>query len=195
MQRGGWQGSDHRLIGRCACLTYAEQDDPRFQLSVFGFVEQPDGDGQLEAAGAAGARVEVEHAFLRDKIRDVGVAVEDGGEFGGRGVEVKRLEVVEHVDVEAGVGRVFDEDDVGFGEFCAGAADVDIAADGGDGCDFGEFGEDGDFADVAKVEDAVDAAEGGCDLRAEEAVGVGDDAEEHGVRISGASLGLGQPAS
>jgi hypothetical protein len=45
------------------------------------------------------------------------------------------------------------------------------------------------------MEDAVDAAEGGQDFGAEEAVGVGEDAEEHGVRISGASLGLGQPAS
>jgi hypothetical protein len=124
-----------------------------------------DGDWKLEAARAAGAGVEVEHAFFRDEIGDVGVAVEDGGEFGGGGIEVEGFEVVQHVEVEAGVGRVFDEDDFGFGELGAGAFAVDVAADGGDGSDFGELIEDGDFSYVATVENAVDALEGGQRLR------------------------------
>ena len=82
------------------------------------------------------------------------MAGEDGGEFGGGGVEVEGFEIVEHVEVEVGAGRVFDEGDFGFREFGAGAFAVDVAADGGDGGDGFEFFEDGDFADVAEVEDA-----------------------------------------
>lgn len=123
------------------------------------------------------------------------MAVEDGGEFGGCGVEVERLEVVEHVEVEARARRVLDEDDFGLGQAGAGVAAVDVAADGGDGGDPGERVEDGDFAHVAEVEDAVDAAEGGDGFGTEEAVGVGDDAEEHGIRISGASGVRGASAS
>ena len=63
--------------------------------------EKADGDGQFEAARAAGAGVEVEHAFFRDEIGHVRVAVEDGGEFGCGRIEVEGLEVVEHVDVAA----------------------------------------------------------------------------------------------
>jgi hypothetical protein len=120
-------------------------------------------------------------------IGHVGVAVEDDGEFGGGGIEVEGFEVVEHIEVEAGVGRVLDENDFGFGKFGAGAFAVDVAADGGDGGDFGELVEDGDFSHVTDVQNAVDAAESGSDFRTEETVSVRDDAEEHGERISGAS--------
>jgi hypothetical protein len=151
--------------------------------------QKADRDGKLKAARAAGAGVEIEHTFLRDEIRDVGVAMEDRGELCGCGVKVERLEVVQHVDVEAAVGRVFDEDDVGFGELGAGAFAVDVAANGGDGSDFGEIVEDGGFANVAEVEDAVDAVKGGSNFRTEETVGVRDDSEFHVFRISCAGGG------
>jgi hypothetical protein len=117
------------------------------------------------------------------------MAVEDGGKFGSRGVEVQSLEVVEHVDVEAGVRRVFDKDDVGFRQLGAGAFSVDVAADGCDGGDLSELVEDGDFSYVADMQDAVDALESGSDFRAKEAVGIGDDSELHVLRISRASGG------
>ena len=115
--------------------------------------------------------------------------MEDGGKFRCCGVEVEGLEVVEQVKVEAGVGRVLDEDYVGFGQFAADAFAVHVATDGGDGSDFAEVIEDGGFADVAEVEDAVDAMEGGSDFRAEETVGIGDDSELHVFRISCAGGG------
>ena len=117
------------------------------------------------------------------------MAVEDGGEFGGGGVEAEGLEVVQHVEVERGAGWVFDEDDFGFGELGARALGVDVAADGGDGSDFGELIEDGDFSYVANVKNAVDTFEGGSDFGAEEAVGIGDDSEFHVFRISCAGGG------
>ena len=134
-----------------------EVDDLRLQLSVRINRQNSYCDWKFEAARAAGAGVEIEHAFFRDEIRDVGVAVEDGGEFGCGGIEVEGFEVVQHVDIEAGVGRVVDEDDVGFGELGAGAFAVDVAANGGDGSDFGKVIEDGNFSYVATVKNAVDA--------------------------------------
>ena len=153
---------------------------------VGGDFEEAEGDGEVEAAGAAGAGVEVEDSFFGDVVGDVGVAVKDGGEFGGGGVEVDGLEVVEEIEV-----AVFKEDDFGFGEFGAGAFAVDVAADGGDGGDGAQLVEDGDFADVAEVEDVVNAFKGGENLGAEEAVGVGDDADAHGVRIAGLARSAG----
>ncbi len=116
--------------------------------------------GRLETARTAGAGVEIEHAFFCDVIGDVGVAVEDGCEFGGGGIEVEGFEVVEHVEVEARVRRVLNEDDVCLGQLAAEAFTIDVAADGGDGSDFGEIIEDGDFSYVATVQDAVDSGEG-----------------------------------
>ena len=107
-----------------------EVHDLRFEVSVFGECQDAEGYGEVEAAGAAGAGVEVEDSFFGDVVGDVGVAVKDGGEFGGGGVEVDGFEVVEEVEV-----AFFKEDDFGFGEFGARAFAVDVAADGGDGGD------------------------------------------------------------
>jgi len=132
-------------------------NDPRFEFAIFGGGEQADGDGQVEAAGAAGTGVEVEDAAFVGDAGYVGVAVKDGCESPGHGIEVEGLEVVEHVDVAGSMLWDFDGDDFGFGEFGAGAFAVDVAADGGYGGDFAEVFEDGDFAYVAEVEDALDA--------------------------------------
>jgi len=56
-----------------------------------GDFQHADGDWQFEAARAAGAGIEVEDASFRNVIGDVGVAIEDGGELGGGGIEVESL--------------------------------------------------------------------------------------------------------
>ena len=132
-------------------------NDSRFEFSVFGDREHADGDGKVEAAGAAGAGIEIEDALFVGDAGDVGVAVEDGGEPPGHGIKMEGVQVVEHVDVAGFLLQVFDEDDFGFGEFGAGAFTVDVAADGGYRGDGFEFAMDGDFAYVAEVEDALDA--------------------------------------
>jgi len=164
-------------------------NDQRFQMSIRFNRQYSDGDRQLEAARAAGAGIEVKDAFFLYEIRDMGMAVEDDGKFGGSGVEVEGFEIVEQVEVEAGAGLVFDEDDVGFGKLGAGAFAVDVAADRGYRRDLLELGENGGLAHVAEMKDAVDTCEGGSDFRAEEAVGVGDDSELHVFRISRAGGG------
>jgi hypothetical protein len=155
-----------------------------------GFNRQDsDRHGKLEAARAAGAGIEVEDASFRNVIGDVGVAVEDGGEFRCGGIEVEGFELMEHVEVEAGVRRVLNEDNVGFWKLAAWAFAIDVAADGGYGSNFGEFVEDGDFSYIAAVKNAVDAGEGWQDFGAKQAVGIGDDSKLHVFRISCAGGG------
>ena len=117
------------------------------------------------------------------------MTVEDGGEFGCSRIEMQGFEVMQHVNVEARMARVFNEHDFGFGQLGAEAFSVDVAADGGDGSDFGEFGQYRGIADVADMQYAVDALESGSDFRAKEAVGIGDDSELHVSRISRAGGG------
>ena len=157
----------------------AKGDDFRFQLRLLVQGEQADGDWEVEAAWAAGAGVEVEDAALAGDAGGVGVSVKDGGEFGGGGIEVEGVEVVEQVEVADRMRRDFDGDDFGCGEFGARAGVVDVAADGGYGGDFAEVVEDGDFAYVAEVEDALDPGEGGEDFGPEEAMGVADESDFH----------------
>ena len=101
----------------------------------------------------------------------VGVAGDDHAEAGGDGVEVEVGERVDHVNEVAFEGEeLYPGGDGG---------EVDVAVDGGDGGYFSEVVEDRWVADVASMQDVVDTLQGGEDLRAEEVVGVGDDAEAH----------------
>ena len=102
------------------------------------------------------------------------MAVDDDGHAGGLGANVEVFTGVDHVDQEAGKVEEF-----GGGKEGAGAVSVDVAADGGDGGDAGEGGQDFGVSYVAGVEDVVNAGQGGEELRAEEAMGVGEYADEH----------------
>jgi len=64
--------------------------------------EEGVGDGEVEAAGAGAAGVEVEDSVTVLDGGLVGVAVEDDADAGGLGVEVKVVEGVEQVDEAAG---------------------------------------------------------------------------------------------
>jgi len=160
-------------------MSERQVDDFRFEIAALGDREDSDGHRQLKAARAAGAGVEIEHALLRVEVRDMGVAVEDGREFGCCGVEVQSFEVVQHIEV-----AIVDEDYFGLRQLGTITLAIDVAAHGGDGSHFGELVEDGDFADVAEVKDAIDTAKGGSDFGAEEAVRVADDAKAHEFRMT-----------
>ena len=64
--------------------------------------EEGVGDGEVEAARAGAAGVEVEDALAVVDGGFVGVAVEDDCDAGGLGFEVQVVEGVEHVDQAAG---------------------------------------------------------------------------------------------
>jgi hypothetical protein len=146
---------------------WVELDNCGKEFAVIVYGQQANRDWQFKAARAAGAGVEVEDALLLVEVGHVGVAEEDGGELSGGWVEVKGVQVVEHVDVTA-----LDEDYIGLRELTTRAFAVYVAANGGDGGDLLKLLEDGDLADVAEVKDAVDAGECGQNLGTEEAVGV-----------------------
>jgi hypothetical protein len=148
-------------VGKTVSRFDLKVDDSRADFFGCG-LDQANGDGELKAARAAGAGVEVEDAILCVVVRHVSMAVENDSEFGCGGIEVQGLEVVEYVEVAA-----FSEKDFGFGKFGAGAFAIDVAANGSDGRDFGELVEDGDFAHVAYVKDLIDAFEIRSNLRPE----------------------------
>ena len=84
------------------------------------------------------------------------MAVENGGEFRGSGVEVESAEVVEQVNIVA-----LEEQDVGFRQAAAGAGAIDVAAHRVNRGDLGEGFEDGWIADIAEVKDVLDACQSG----------------------------------
>ena len=170
-------------------LSRGEWDDFRFEPAILAHCQQPQCHREIEAAGAAGAGIEVENAVAAVEVGHVRVAEEDGGKFSGGGVQVQGLEIVEHVDIAAG-----DEGHFGLRQLAAGAFAVHVAADGGDGGDLAQILENGGLAHVAEVEDLLDAGEGGDDLWTEEAVGIADDADFHEVlRGAGLMEGCGFP--
>ena len=74
-------------------------DDFRLDFSVRVYGEEATGDGQLEAALAAGAGIEVEDAFFRIAVGHMRVVVEKRSELRGSVIEVEGLEVVKHLSV------------------------------------------------------------------------------------------------
>ncbi len=106
--------------------------------------------------------------------RLVGVAAEDNADSCRVGVEIEVLKGVEHVEQTA-----CEFDGLGGGQGGAGAGAVDVAANRRDGSDPAEFGEDFRVANIACVEDVGDSCKGWEKLWTKQAVGVGDDADEH----------------
>lgn len=129
------------------------------------------GDGELEAAWAGAAGVEVEDSVVGCDRGLVGVAADDAGDSGGVWVDIQPVDGVDEVEETAS-----EFDGFGFGKLGADAVDVDIAADRGDRGDLAEGVEDVGVANVAGVEDVVDTGEGGERFGAQQAVGVGDNA-------------------
>src|ERR1039458_4738344 len=157
------------------CLSGGEWDNLRFEFTILVHRQQPHRNRQPKPPRAAGAGIEVEHALAAVEVGHVRVAEEHGGELSGGGVQVERVEVVEHVDVAAA-----EEENLRLRKLAARAVAVHIAADGGDRSDLAQILENGRLAHVAQVQNALDAGEGGGDFGAEEAVRIADDADLHG---------------
>jgi len=159
-------------------LLYGQGEDFGLDLPIFVNDDLAAGDGELEAAWAAGAGVEVENAFVMADLWFVGMAIEDCRKSCGCGVEIELMHVVEQVEGNFRIGAG-QRDYFGFGELGAGAVGVDVAADGGDWGDGCELAEDFRVAYVAEMQDVVGACQERKDFGAEEAVGVGEDADAH----------------
>ncbi len=142
---------------------------------ISGNVDERDRGGQAKALGAGAAGVEVEDAVAPLDRGLVRVAADHGGDAGGFRFEV---EITDGVDeVKELPGQI---DGFGGRELGAGPGGVDVAANGGDGADLAESVEDAGVADIARVEDVFSLRKRGEGLGAKEAVGVRDDADQHG---------------
>lgn len=155
---------------------------PLQKLDEFGLpggfeeVEAREGDREMEAFGTGAAGIDVEDTVAPVGVGFVGVAGDDDLEAGGFWVEVEVPEVVK--DVDRGSGEL---DDFGKRECFGPRCGVDVPANGVDGSNGSELVEHGGIADVAGVHDGVGAFQSRHSFRTEEAVGVGDDAEEERV--------------
>ena len=76
-------------------------EDFGLRLTVLD-AEMSAADGEVEAAGASAAGVEVEDALVVLDRRLVRVTVENDGDSGGLGADVEGFAGVEHVDEAAG---------------------------------------------------------------------------------------------
>lgn len=133
---------------------------------------------EVEAAWAAGAGIEVQHTFSPIDAGPVGVAVEDGGEFRRDGIETKRAEIVEQIEVVA-----FEEQNVGFGQAAAGAVAINVPTYCVKGSDLFESLENRGVADVTQMQDVIDASQGGNHFRTQKTVGVTHDADLHLLKL------------
>ena len=136
--------------------------------------KSPQADRELEAARAGAAWIEVKNPVFLFHFGLVAVAVDNRAESSGFGLQVELREIVEEVD-----GDAADFYEFGRGQFTGPGFDIHVAADGGDGSNAAERVEDFASANVARVEDVVGAAKSFDGFGAEQAVGIGNNAENH----------------
>src|SRR5215831_10991415 len=142
-------------------------------------VETAHADGKTEAPGPGAARVEEQHAVAYVLGGLMRVTGHDDSDAGGRWIEIQLMDVVDDVDRYAlGLEQRRRRNPRGP------RPPVVVAADGGDGRDLLERGEHLRRADVAGVNDLFGAPQRRDRFGAEQAVRVGDDADDHGRRRS-----------
>ena len=109
----------------------------------------------------------------------VRVTEEHRTEFCGCRIEVQRVHIVEHIDVVA-----FEKQHVGFRKMAAGAAAIDITADGGKRRELFQRFQNSRIADVSEMQNVFDTSEGGEDFRAKKAVRIADDTNLHRPKLN-----------
>lgn len=162
--RAGWGGKVSRQ----------QVNQPWFQR-ISAHIEQGEGHRQFEPPAPGASRVQVK---LIATPFDQGLVGMAGDDQSGRAVE-EGGDVGDVVDQQGGPAVEVEGEVVGE-IFCPRQTQIIVAAHGVDRSDLRQFGEDLGAADVASVEDKGDALDRGQRLRAEEAVGVGDDGGFHG---------------
>jgi len=178
------------MDGWASCRTFLLRNN-LYQLS-FDFLtrfylQQPNRNRQIEPPRPAASRIEIKHAFPPINIGRMRMPGKHGGKLGCRGIEVQRLQVVQKIEI-----ATFKQNDLCFGQFSAWTVSIDIAANRSDGCNLLQLAQDGDFAHIAEVQDVVDPCKSRRNLRAQQAVGIADDAKLHLSRISGVRSAAGR---
>lgn len=102
------------------------------------------------------------------------MAADHHREAGGFWFKVQLREIVKHVD-----GNALELEHLCFRQFARPRAFVDIAANRSDRGNFGKFLENLWPTDVSGMNDVIRTAQGSERCRAQQAVGVGDDADQN----------------
>src|ERR1035437_8073381 len=129
---------------------------------------------QVETAWPGAAWIKIEDAIFLFDLRLMAVAVYHHAESGGSQLQVELAEIVHDID-----GHAAGCDDVGLRQSARPDVGVDVTADRGYGRDLRKRFEDFGSANVACVEDAFGSAQSLDRLGPQQAVGVGDNAEDH----------------
>lgn len=137
-----------------------------------------DGDRQVEALWTGAARVDVEDSIAPVGFGFVSVAADDNVEAGDFRIEVKLFKVVQDVDRD-----ILEFDNCGERKGRGPGFGVNVAANGEDGRDGFELVEDSRIADVTCVNDGLGVLECREGFRAEQTVGIGDDAEKERLHL------------
>lgn len=128
---------------------------------------------QLEASRTGAAGVEIEHSSTDFLLRNMAVAADHDGKSGGLRLDIELREIVQHMDENAGYFEHF-----GPGQLLCPCSFVNVPAYRGDwgNCrkNFNYFGR----ADVSSVDDVIRAAQSFDCFGAQQAVGIGDDADQ-----------------
>jgi len=153
-----------------------EVDDSRVELALGGDPEDPDRDGQVEATGACGPRIEVEHPAPSLHRRSVRVPRDDDGESRGGWIEIEVGQVVDHVgEHPEPAGAIRSElHHLALREGRPERAAVGVAAHGEHGGESAQPIEDLRAPDVSGMNDHVRPLEGSEGLLPEQPVGIGD---------------------
>jgi len=134
---------------------------------------------QTESARTAGARVEIEHAFMASNIRLVRMAIKNSRKFRGRRIQMNRLHVMQHVEVLA-----FEKHDLGFRKLATFACPIDVAANCRNWRDMLERFDDFKVADIPEMQNVFDSAKRGYDLRTQQAMCIADNANLHLLKLN-----------
>src|SRR5579885_1971828 len=105
---------------------------------------------QIETPWAGAAWVEVEHAVPGLLPGNVAVAVDDGLNAGGFGIQVELFQDVQNVNCDA-----FDFDELGLGKVLGIHSVIDVPAHGGYGSNLSQTVEDRWIADITGMDDVI----------------------------------------
>ncbi len=134
---------------------------------------------QMKAAWPSTAWVEQEYPIAGLDRGFVGVAADHHGDLSGPWIDLEIFEgmnQIEEVSVEFnGVGR---------GQRCAGTTSVDVAANSSKGSEGAKVLQYSGVAYVAGVQDVVRSSQGSYCLGTKQAVSIGEDADQHGMRVN-----------
>ena len=138
-------------------------------------VEESEGDWKAKAARAGAAGIEQKDPLAVLDGGFVRMTADHDGDLSDDRIQIEVLEGVDEIHE-----TIVEFDGFGGGQSGAGSLGVDVAADSGEGREIAEGCKDGRIAYIAGVQDVVNACQSGQSFGTQQAVGVGDDADEHG---------------